>query len=160
MSKFAFLFLGFFLTATSFAAKFEVSSEQRVYNIDGSPKPDSVYVLRYEALQSNGENSYQIVLKTKAVTAQGKVLRDTAYDQSDFSSEKVQHLGNIFSLCANFKGEIEALTIKAGSFQACKQSQGPVTEWYIEGVPFSVKRAHRMSDRVSITEAVEIKVAP
>jgi hypothetical protein len=158
MLKFSISIIGLILSTTSFAAEFKVVSEQKYYSQDGVQKFDGTYSYSQYSLKSKDDSSYKFLIKEKILSSTGKVLVDVSHDGGDLSAKEVQALGSIYSLCSVFNGQIESLTIKAGTFQTCKRTMGEFIEWYTEGFPFAVKRTHQDVDGLAVLEAIEVKI--
>ena len=158
MLKYTIAALGLVLSATAFASEFKIISEQKFYSPDGVQKFDGTYTYSQYSLKNKGRSPFKLVMREKILSSSGKVVVDVSHDGGEFSTEQVKHLGSIYSLCAAFNGQIETLTVKAGTFQTCKRTLGDFTEWHAEGFPFSVKRVHQNLGGLAILEAVEVKV--
>lgn len=151
---------GVLIFSNAFASEFKIVSEQRIYTKAGVLMPDELLTVSEYSLKSSSRSSFDLVIRNKIVTKTGEVFVDQVSRPTQYSPEQVRSLSSIYSLCSVFKGELETITVKAGTFKACKRQLGDATLWSAEGFPFEIKSVIPIATGVMIREATEVTILP
>lgn len=160
MKKYIIVLVSVLVSFSSLAAEFKIVKEQKFYNLDGSQKFLGIYFVSEYLIKSKTDSEYSFTMKRTALEASGKEVFSTSHNGSDLSAETVKSLKNFASLCSNpyINGQLEELTIKAGTFQTCKRTMGDFTLWYIDGFPLEIKQVHKDAEGTSIEEALVVEI--
>jgi hypothetical protein len=144
----------------AFAESYEILKEVKFYLADGTEKiPNYNLTIRASYTATTDLSKFNFFVEQTHYTVAGPIVFGPSSDPIQVDAKSIDTMKNLFSICQILKGEIENITIKAGSFQACKMTygSGSLAEWFIDGFPFSVKSSIQNPDGTSTEEALEIK---
>ncbi len=141
----------------AFAESYEILKEVKFYLADGTEKiPNYNLTIRASYTATTDPSKFNFSVVQTHYTVAGPIVLGPSSDPIQVDKESINSIKNLFSVCQILNGEIENITIKAGSFQACKITFGAVSEWFIDGFPFWVKSQLQKPDGTSTEEAIEI----